>query len=81
LLTQCLGLEDAPKPRITQGSIERGDAFLLCTDGLVGMIEETALADILRQGRPPADTLRELIDVANRAGGFDNITAVLVTIT
>jgi serine/threonine protein phosphatase PrpC len=45
------------------------------------MIEETALADILRQGRPPADTLRELIDVANRAGGFDNITAVLVTIT
>jgi len=81
LLTQCLGLEDAPKPRITQGSIEPGDAFLLCSDGLVGMIDEATLAEILRSGRPSADTLRALIDAANDAGGFDNITAVLVTIT
>lgn len=81
LLTQCLGLEDAPKPRITQGSIEPGDAFLLCSDGLVGMVDEAALAEILRSGRPSADTLRALIDAANDAGGFDNITAVLVTIT
>jgi protein phosphatase len=80
LLTQCLGLEDAPKPRIMQGSIEPGDAFLLCTDGLVGMIEEAALAEILRRGAPEAEMLRALIDAANDAGGFDNITAVLVTI-
>jgi serine/threonine protein phosphatase PrpC len=81
LLTQCLGLEDAPKPRIMQGSIEPGDAFLLCTDGLVGMIEEAALSAILQRGAPEAETLRALIDAANEAGGFDNITAVLVTIT
>ena len=81
LLTQCLGLEDAPKPWITQGSIEPGDAFLLCTDGLVGMIEESRLADIMRRGSPTGETLRALIDAANDAGGFDNVTAVLVTIT
>jgi protein phosphatase len=81
LLTQCLGLEDAPKPRIMQGSIEPGDAFLLCTDGLVGMIEESRLAEILRLGPPTADTLRAMIEAANEAGGFDNITAVLVSIT
>lgn len=81
LLTQCLGLEDAPEPRITQGSIEPGDAYLLCTDGLVGMIDESRLAEILKHGPPTGETLRALIDAANAAGGFDNITAVLVTIT
>jgi protein phosphatase len=86
LLTQCLGLEDAPKPRITQGAVEPGDAYLLCTDGLVGMIEEAELARILAEGlgtRANASgekTLRSLVDAANAAGGFDNITAVLVTI-
>jgi protein phosphatase len=86
LLTQCLGLEDTPKPRITQGSVEPGDAYLLCTDGLVGMIEEEALAKILGAClRTPSNadrekTLRALVDAANEAGGFDNITAVLVTI-
>jgi serine/threonine protein phosphatase PrpC len=87
LLTQCLGLEDAPKPRVTQGSVEPGDAYLLCTDGLVGMIEETRLAQILGERlRTPSnpsgeEALRALIDAANDAGGYDNITAVLVTIT
>jgi serine/threonine protein phosphatase PrpC len=86
LLTQCLGLEDTPKPRITQGSVEPGDAYLLCTDGLVGMIEEDALAEILGHGlktpgkSAPEKTLQLLIAAANEAGGFDNITAVLVTI-
>jgi len=87
LLTQCLGLEDAPKPRVTQGSVEPGDAYLLCTDGLVGMIEEARLAEILRERlrvsskTSTEETLRALIDAANDAGGYDNITAVLVTIT
>ena len=79
LLTQCLGLEDAPKPRITQGSIEPGDAFLLCTDGLVGMLEEIRLAEILARKQSGESTLEALIRAANDAGGFDNITAVLVT--
>jgi protein phosphatase len=79
LLTQCLGLEDAPKPRITQGSIEPGDAYLLCTDGLVGMIEEAQLAEILARGADEG-ALRTMIDTANAAGGFDNITVVLVTV-
>ena len=86
LLTQCLGLEDTPKPRITQGTVQVGDAYLLCTDGLVGMVDDTQLADILAEklsrngvsaGEP---ALKALLAAANAAGGHDNITAVLVTI-
>jgi protein phosphatase len=87
LLTQCLGLEDTPKPRITQGTVQVGDAYLLCTDGLVGMIDDTQLADILsdkldgRNGASASEpTLKALLAAANAAGGYDNITAVLITI-
>jgi protein phosphatase len=86
LLTQCLGLEDAPKARITHGSVEPGDVYLLCSDGLVGMIPEAEIVRILEDGlhtpspAARASTLAAMIDAANEAGGYDNITAVLVTI-
>ncbi len=87
LLTQCLGLEDAPKPRITQGTVLAGDAYLLCTDGLVGMIDDIRLAEILTDklgrgsgGAASERALKALLAAANAAGGYDNITAVLVTI-
>jgi len=90
LLTQCLGLEDTPVPHITQGSVEVGDVYLLCTDGLVGMVEDQTLAEILGRevggNGDSADAARQepavraLVEAANEAGGYDNITAVLVTI-
>ena len=85
LLTQCLGLEDTPKPRITQGTVLLGDAYLLCTDGLVGMIDDSQLGEILSEklslnGMGASATLKALLAAANAAGGYDNITAVLVTI-
>lgn len=86
LLTQCLGLEDVPKPRITEGTVQVGDIYLLCTDGLVGMVDDATLAGILAAEidangeRSDERTLRALLDAANDAGGYDNITAVLVTI-
>lgn len=86
VLTQCLGLEDTPTPSITRGAVEIGDAYLLCTDGLVGMLDDTEVAQILERelghgARPSAEpALQTLLDAANEAGGHDNITVVLVTI-
>ncbi len=87
LLTQCLGLEEAPRPHITHGSVQIGDAYLLCTDGLVGMLDDVELERILRQGigengvaSGEEPTVQALLDAANEAGGHDNITAVLLTI-
>jgi protein phosphatase len=89
LLTQCLGLDETPSPHIMHGPVKVGDAYLLCTDGLVGMVEDAELEAILvrelgENGRPAdADgepALRALLDAANEAGGHDNITAVLMRI-
>lgn len=94
LLTQCVGLEDRPDVQILEGAGESGDLYLLCTDGLVGMLDDARLARILGDARPdeppdaadvhgPAGTdeaarIEALLDAANEAGGHDNITAALV---
>lgn len=83
LLTQCLGLDDPPTPQIMSGRADDGDAYLLCTDGLVGMLDDEAMQELLsRNGGPPADpeVVDALLQAANDAGGHDNITAALVRI-
>lgn len=74
LLTQCVGLEDSPTPQVLDGKAAPGDCYLLCTDGLVGMVDDTRVAEVLDARQP----LEALIAEANRAGGQDNITATLV---
>jgi len=83
LLTQCLGLEDDPTPQILDGTAEPGDSFLLCSDGLVGMLEDDSMLSILNEafsdeGAGPDTPILRLLDAANEAGGHDNITAALL---
>jgi serine/threonine protein phosphatase PrpC len=88
LLTQCLGLEDAPVPQILDGAVKVGDAYLLCSDGLVGMLEDSEMERMLSDhlstnGEAPPDgasVIEALLAAANKAGGHDNITAALVRI-
>lgn len=87
ILTQCLGLEDAPSPQILEGELQAGDLFLLCTDGLTGLLEDEVLADALRAHAPKgagaddiAAAARSLITMANGRGGRDNITAALIAV-
>lgn len=87
LLTQCLGLEEPPVPHITDGAVAAGDTYLLCTDGLVGMLDDGELERILREqthgngvGDAAEAPVRALLDAANAAGGYDNITAAIVRV-
>ncbi len=85
ILTQCVGLEDPPEPHIYDGTAAVGDVYLLCSDGLVGMLEDEDIARILQEqlGDPPnrdnlEDAAKALVAAANDAGGHDNITVALV---
>lgn len=61
--------------------VQAGDRFLLCSDGLSGLVPEDRIAQILSQAKPPADIVRELIQAALEAGGHDNTTAIVVEAT
>jgi protein phosphatase len=64
-------------------SLEPGDMVLLCTDGLNGMIGEESLANIIKLSwtSPPAKIAQLLIDAAIDAGGEDNVTVAVSTIS
>lgn len=61
--------------------LQPGDMVLMCSDGLHGVVEEQRIVSILRDGAPDQsleEKCRGLIEAARRAGGPDNITAVLL---
>lgn len=55
-----------------------GDRLLLCTDGLSGMLSDDFIADILAQESDPGEAAARLVEAANRAGGYDNTTVIVV---
>jgi protein phosphatase len=55
--------------------------LLMCSDGLHGVVEESRMEEILRQGRdgtPLMESCQRLIEAAKEAGGPDNVTTVLL---
>src|SRR5712692_9852730 len=81
VITRCVGANSDVMPDVYVGAVRPKDMFLLASDGLTGMLEDPQLHEILGQGdRMPQELVDQLIDEANRHGGLDNITAILVRI-
>jgi protein phosphatase len=55
-----------------------GDRLLLASDGLTGMLPDDFICDLLDVQRTPEEAAGKLVEAANRAGGYDNITVVIV---
>ncbi len=82
ILTRALGTETAVQADTYRDAARPGDVFLLCSDGLTGMVTDERIAEILSQPAEELGPIAEaLIDAANQAGGLDNITALVVRVT
>jgi serine/threonine protein phosphatase PrpC len=57
-----------------------GDRYLLCSDGLSAVVPEAAVHDVLATAGDPDDAVRRLVDLANDAGGPDNVTCVVADV-
>jgi protein phosphatase len=77
IITRALGPEPDVQVDTRTAPARDGDLFLLCSDGLTGMIGEAGIAQVLSQGGSLREMVRRLIAAANQAGGRDNITVVL----
>lgn len=78
-LTRYVGMKNNPLPECGVFKPQHGDCVLLCTDGLTGLVKDTAIKKTLKQDPDLAACCRKLVDAANKAGGKDNITALLVS--
>lgn len=81
ILTRALGTEAEAQADTYEGEAHQGDVFLLCSDGLTGMLSDADIAMTLRANGQDIEAAADaLIEAANVAGGQDNITALLVRV-
>ncbi len=80
VITRCVGANSYVAPDIYVGALRTGDTFLLASDGLTGMLEDHELLNVMRSGRPPGELVDTLVAEANRRGGLDNVTVIVVHI-
>jgi serine/threonine protein phosphatase PrpC len=78
VITRALGTDEEVQIDTFSLETQPGDMLLLCTDGLNTMISEQDIAGALASPTPAADIARKLVRSALKAGGEDNVTAVVV---
>ena len=74
-LTRCMGQDIDFAVDIATLQIKRGDAIIICSDGVTNMVEDEVI-DSVMEDNEPQDFVPALIDLANQNGGVDNSTVV-----
>lgn len=77
MLTRALGLVSDVTVDTAHIGLRPGDRLLLCSDGVTAMIGDDVIRNTLTDSTPE-EAVWELVELANAAGGHDNITAVVI---
>jgi protein phosphatase len=77
ILTRVLGTEERVVPDVIPLDLKENDLFLLCSDGLTGMVSDDAIKDILSRNEPLPRLAQLLVEAAKAEGGIDNVTLVV----
>ncbi len=81
LLTRAVGIDRQVEPELHVHQTEPGDVYLLCSDGLYDMVEETEMhRTLITHAGDLVATAGTLIELANEYGGEDNISVLLVKV-
>ena len=78
VVTRAIGVSDDVDVDSMSLELQPRDQLLLCSDGLTGVVEDEAIARTLLEVEDPEEAVNDLIDLANDAGGPDNITVLLL---
>lgn len=81
IVTQCIGGGRQQKPQIhfSQFTLQPNQAILLCSDGLYNELSEQQIFHIIKHAYSSEEAVNTLIHEANKSGGKDNITVILLT--
>lgn len=80
VITRAIGSDPNMKPDIYELNIASGDRLLLCSDGLSTMLEDDEIQSVMRHTPDPQQCASNLVDAALQAGGYDNVTVVVVDV-
>ena len=80
VITRCVGANAEVVPDVYLGTLRPNDVYLMASDGLTGMLEDHDLQAALETNATPQQVVDMLIDEANRRGGLDNITVIILRV-
>ena len=78
VITRALGMRETVQVDIRAHQIKSGDIYILCSDGLSGMVQDEQILHVTANAKSLERAVAELVDAANRAGGTDNVTTLLL---
>ena len=81
MITRSLGIDSDVQVDLRSFDVRDGDRIMLCSDGLTSMTSEDTIKSVLQQKKSPQAAADELVDLANEAGGEDNITVVVLDLS
>ena len=79
VITRSVGFDEVVDVDIYMRDLDNGDLFLLCSDGLTSMLSDRDISDSIN-GEDLSGSVNKLINLANKAGGNDNISVILVKV-
>ncbi|MER5541630.1 Stp1/IreP family PP2C-type Ser/Thr phosphatase [Streptomyces sp. NPDC001118] len=80
LLMRALGSGDHVEPDLSIREVRAGDRYLICSDGLSAVVSHQTIEETLASYQGPQETVQELIQLALRGGGPDNITVIVADV-
>jgi protein phosphatase len=80
VITRALGMQDQVVVDLQHDDAKPGDVYVLCSDGLSGMVDDDDINSIISSTPDVVEACRRLVARANEHGGEDNVTAVLIRI-
>ena len=78
IITRAVGTDKTVEADIYEFRAEAGDIILLCSDGLVNMVEDEEILSVINLSETLNDAANKLVAEAETAGGTDNITVILI---
>lgn len=79
IITRAVGVKDSVEIDFFEEKIDYKDVILLCSDGLTNMVDDEQILQIIRSEKDLKKAAELLVDTANRNGGKDNITVLLIS--
>lgn len=80
-ITKALGIRENEEPTVSNNiKAVKGDRFILCSDGLSGLISHEAFTDAVRKHSDPNVCAMKLVQMAKNGGGHDNITVQVIDV-
>ena len=76
VITRALGMRETVQVDVLAHDIQDQDVFLLCSDGLSGMVEDAKIMELVKGSADLELAVSGLVEAANQAGGTDNITVL-----